>query len=289
MRPILFELLGVPFASWYVFFALAGIGAFLYGNAFLARASRYGSEASRAEASRAREGWPALFAVCYVAGWLGARAFSIWREQLDVTTAGDFLVELGRLGPMTFYGGALGAVLVGVLWALWKGLPLGILFDVAVPAGALALGLGRIGCHLNGDDFGAPVPPEHVDAWWAVTFPSLADGVARYPVQLEEACFSIALAGLAAILFVKTRCRSGGPDVPSTKGVLAVPGRLGALCALLSAAHRFGNEFFRGDPRGSFLATPLSTSQGLALFIFLVSAVLLTWPRRRESRPPESA
>lgn len=259
MRPILFEFAGVPFASWYVFFGLGGVAAFALALLLLHHAETIRRVPGAHAASQA---FPTLFALCYVAGWLGARAFSLVREQTDVDTPAVFLRELASLGPMTFYGGALAAFFAGLAYALARRLPVGLLADALFPAASLGLALGRVGCHLNGDDFGRAVANQGEPPWWAVTFPSLGDGVARYPVQLEEAAFSFLVAAVAAGVFVRG---SGGLR----------PGALAAGVALASAAHRFVNEFFRGDPRGLFWGTTLSTSQGLAVLVFFSAAFAL--------------
>ena len=70
---------------------------------------------------------------------------------------------------------------------------------------------------------------------------------------------------------------------------MKVPGRTAALYLILYSAGRFVMEFFRGDEiRGSVGA--LSTSQFIALFIFLAGILLFVYAPRagRVSASPES-
>ena len=274
MRPILFELAGIPFASWYVFFGLGGLAAFALAFALLRQADQGGSVPG---AEVAFDAFPSLFAICYVAGWFGARLFSLLREQIDVNTPADFLRELVSIGPMTFYGGAIAAFFAGLFFSLVRKLPVGLLGDALFPAASLGLALGRVGCHLNGDDFGLVLANQAEPPWWSVTYPSLGDGLARFPVQLEEAAFSFLVAAVAAGVFVR-------------RAEVLRPGALAACVAMVSAAHRFLNEYFRGDPRGHFWGTSLSTSQGLALLVFFgagfaLFALFAFDSRNRQPRP----
>jgi phosphatidylglycerol:prolipoprotein diacylglycerol transferase len=71
------------------------------------------------------------------------------------------------------------------------------LLDAFVPAGLLALGIGRIGCFLGGCCYGAPTTVA-----WGVVFPE-AGGDPRHPLQLYSAASDLALVALLA--------RVGGP------------------------------------------------------------------------------
>ncbi len=259
MKPILFELFGVPLASWYVFFAIAGIAAyflFLY-------------LANKSENRTVAQSVPVIFTLCYVAGWFGARGLSILVEQFEVDTLLGFVGALGKLGPMTFYGGAVFATVVGVAYVNWKKLPFGLLSDCAFPAGVLALGLGRMGCFLNGDDFGKVVSIEQQNAWWAVTFPNLEDGALRYPVQLQEAFFSVLLAGFASWLVLWNF------KTAKVRAATFKPGEIAGLTVAVSAVNRFFNEFYRDDARGLFPGTAFSTSQGISVLLIFISLLVL--------------
>jgi prolipoprotein diacylglyceryltransferase len=133
--------------------------------------------------------------------------------------------------------------------------------------------VGRIGCFLNGCDYGAPVPPE-VNGWWAHTNPIMADHIARYPTQLEESIFSLVLSFMAAlIVFWKP------------KWILRHSGVLGSGVLIATSLNRFFNEFFRDDFRGQFFQTSLSTSQGISLILATIGLFILIFSllKRRTS------
>lgn len=257
MRPILFEVFGFPVASWYLFYFLANLAGYFV---FL----RCIKLSQHEQADAIIEGAPLFFVVCYVSGWFGARGLSILVEQLDVTTLGGFIDQLLSIGPMTFYGGALGGFLGGLTLLTIKRWRIGFVADAALPGLVMALGVGRIGCFLNGDDYGQSVdatPPP----WWAVKFPNLNDNVYRYPVQLQEAFVSFALAAFFMWWFRR---------IYAEKRETYPYGLIGSVTVVFSALNRFLNEFYRGDVRGSFLGTNFSTSQGIAVILCFVCLFL---------------
>ena len=312
MKPILFEIFGIPFPAWYVFFSLGGVLAFLYAS-YCLKWMTSSSELSGTPNFSAKEedAFPALFCICYVSGWFGARAFSILREDFAAVGFLGFFESLFSIGSMTFYGGAVVAAVCGVVFAWLKRLRVGLLCDLAIPAGVLGLGVGRVGCFLNGDDFGRPLDILQFEKlpWWAhgiqgtmpwEKYSSLSQSVQigmnenlfaivpRYPVQLEEAFFSVALAGVCFFVFRGTYSNALTKKKPlQEKNFLskarmacfceggAGSGSLGLIAVFLSAAHRFFNEFFRGDSRGNFWASSLSTSQGIALILMATTATAL--------------
>ncbi len=59
-------------------------------------------------------------------------------------------------GGAVYFGGFLFALLLGLLYAFFKKLPIRKLLDIIAPSIALGEGIGRIGCFLNGCCFGKP-------------------------------------------------------------------------------------------------------------------------------------
>jgi phosphatidylglycerol:prolipoprotein diacylglycerol transferase len=272
VRPILFEIFGWGVPSWHFFFVAAALSA--YAIAFLS--ARQLLRLGYSPAQRFLDSLSNLFVVCYVSGWLGARALSILVEQFEVSTAAQFLGELFSIGPMTFYGGACAAVLLGCVYTWRRAVDLKMGLDLGVLGGVFGLAVGRIGCFLNGDDYGVPVADQSQPPWWAVRFEVLQDGgLYRFPVQIEEslACFFIGIFGL----YLLKRSYDKAFAIRS--------GRTAAWLALLTAAHRFFNEGFRGDPRGFFPGTQLSTSSGISLLIVAFCAYCLLRLRPAGTRP----
>lgn len=106
----------------------------------------------------------------FLPGIVGARAlyvaeyFDEFRGQTFLETALNCL-KLTE-GGLVVYGSVIGALL-GTLAFVWRyGVPLAPLLDLIAPSAALAMGIGRIGCFLNGCCFGGPT-----DLPWAVQFP----------------------------------------------------------------------------------------------------------------------
>ena len=278
MRPILFEIFGWGVPSWHFFFAGAALTAYLTALMCVRRAVAAGHQ----DAVQFADSLGQLFSVCYISGWFGARALSIFVEQFDVHTAVQFFDALFSIGPMTFYGGAGAAVLCGTLYVRLRKIDLKFALDCGIIGGVFALGVGRIGCHLNGDDFGLPLGIQTAPPWWAVRYELLQDGgLYRYPVQLEETVASVIIGFFGLILFRKTYLQGTSAVNSSRRGHAA------AWVALLSAAHRFFNEGFRGDPRGLFFGTQISTSSGISLLIAVFCAYCLLRMRTSGGQAPQ--
>ncbi len=163
-------------------------------------------------------------------------------------TADAWAAIFSRSG-FVFYGGLFGGVIAGLCVVKKHGLSIPKIGDGMAPALALGLFIGRIGCFLAGDDYGIPsrVP-------WAVTFTdpeSLAPlGVPLHPTQLY-----LSFNGLFLFTILNFQLRRR-----------AFPGQILSLFFILYSSTRFGWEFLRGDPRGSY--GPFSTSQWISLLVF---------------------
>src|SRR5438128_7139344 len=104
-----------------------------------------------------------------------------------------FLQLLVARGGLSWYGGLIGGVGVGVATIVWRRLPLVTVLSAATPALAFGHLLGRIGCFLVGDDYGRPTSLP-----WGVRFPKglPPTDVPVHPTQLYEAAFLALLAWL---------------------------------------------------------------------------------------------
>ncbi len=253
MHPILVDWGPVVIPAWHAFYVLGAIGTFLL---LLQLGRLHDSQIPRHELAR-------LYVVAYVAGYFGARLLSIFVEEPEVQGVSAVLASLFRFGPMTFYGGAIFAFVFGTLYVKIRGLPLANVIDLAIPSGLLGLAIGRVGCFLNGDDFGKAAPlVDGVAPIWAVTFPNLKDGVARYPVQLMETALALAVVVLLCRTFVRLR-------------LAFRPGFIGFLGIVAYAVFRFGLEFIRDDFRGEAFGTGLSTSQFISLVVLLLCGLTI--------------
>ena len=211
-----------------------------------------------------------LYLICYVSGYVGARVLSL---AIDDPCRGLLACasQLLTLGSLTLYGGVMLAFLCGLLYAKAKHLPLLELLDCFVPALLLAVCIGRIGCFLNGDDYGIVTTSA-----WGVVFPNLGDGLARYPTQLFEAAFCLLLCAL---------CWAGYPRLKARWGV----GATGLCGAGGYALLRFANEYLRGDYRGWVVENMLSTSQFISIILLLGVLFSLTRVRSASAPPADEA
>jgi phosphatidylglycerol:prolipoprotein diacylglycerol transferase len=166
-----------------------------------------------------------------------------------------------RGGPFGLWSGGLtsaGGVVVGlgVTWlaARLTGQALAPLSDAIVPAGLVALGIGRLGCFLGGCCPGQPS-----DVPWALVVPALG-GPPRHPLPLYSAALDFAVAAAAM--------RSRGPA-----------GRAARIGLLGFASGRFMLEFLR-DPAAT---DPLPAGVTLAqmLCVLLLVGVPLLYRRSR--------
>ncbi len=201
-----------------------------------------------------------FFILSYFGGYFGARLYSIFIEQRgNFETLHEFFELLVSFGPMTLYGGMFGTFFVGSLYLRWAGIkPWNGLLDIATLSAFWGLGFGRIGCFLNGDDYGKPVPTGWESSFFAVTFPNLNDGIARYPVQLMEAA---GVWGICILMhFFLKSC-------PKKYNYVAF-GTVGLYSVL-----RFSLEFLRGDPgRGGVYG--FSSAQVISIFLILMVLIV---------------
>lgn len=281
MRPLLTTLLGFPVLAWHVFFVLAVFSAcvvlILVRRLMLGSAEWSSLEVGRLPAFVRDPGIFFIFlSALYLCGLTGARAISLFQWLIfDERLPGE---EGGVYGPMSFYGGLCGGAGGLAFWLLlgrrkWSWVDDGkLLVDMLALPLTAGLAVGRIGCLLNGDDYGRPLPSSLASAapWWS--FPSMGPGLLlRYPTQLQEAVFNLALLGIGMGLLINRRSRSW---------FLFNRGVLGAALIAFSALNRFFNEFFRGDPRGMFPGTEWPLPQVFAGSLFLCMTLVVVWSIR---------
>ena len=268
MRPVLFEL---PFLHLPVY----GYGTMLWLSFVvgwflsLRLGERAGLPRSRMEA---------CFLVTALSALAGGRLLHVATNLEDFAGLAD-VVRISS-GGMVAYGGFLGGLVGSIVFCRRARLPVLAWGDCAVPALCTGLALTRIGCLLNGCDFGAPW-----DGPWAVQFPpgspafrehvaqgllpaGAATSLPVHPTQLYECLTGVVLFGLVA----RVRRRR-------------IPGESLAAFAVGYAVLRFLIEIWRADPRRGWVG-PLSMSQFIALLTCAAGvALVLRLPRR----PPAEA
>lgn len=199
-------------------------------------------------------------AICVLAaGVVAARATFV---ALDPGSTWRDLPYLWRPG-LTWFGGLAGGVLAGWVYSRTARIPFALLADACSPGMALAYGVARIGCFLNGCCYGAPTRLPwgvrfRVDGWLAE--PS-------HPTQLYSAVGSWAI--MAVLLGLSHR--------------LARPGQLFAAYLALYAVLRFLVEILRKGYSAEGFAGPLTQAQAASIVLLLGSLIGL-WRLSKGSR-----
>jgi len=209
-----------------------------------------------------------------VAALISARLFFVV-QYADYYAQRPWEVLLPWGGGSASAGAYLGGVAAAVAAARWQRLSVSAFLDCCAPATALAISLGRIGCFLNGCDYGtvSNLP-------WTMRFPAgsgphaahLEQGLIAagdlslpvHPTQLYEAVYAAAV--FLLLIHARRRQRHAG--------------ELFAFLFILYPLGRFLNEFLRGDPgRGSVFS--LSIPQVLSVVGLCCAGCFLMMKRRR--------
>jgi phosphatidylglycerol:prolipoprotein diacylglycerol transferase len=166
-------------------------------------------------------------------------------------------------GGMSFHGGLIGVLLVGILFSwknkksFWK------IADLIIVTAPIGLGLGRIGNFINGELYGrvTQVP-------WSMIFPK-GGPLPRHPSQLYESALEGGVLFLILWLIKDKKFPTGG---------------LLALFLSLYGVFRFFVEFFREpDAHLGFILGHLTMGQVLTAFM-IAGGIILFFYLRRKSR-----
>lgn len=226
MWPVLGSLGSIVIHTWGAMFALACLVAL-----FVAMAN------ARRKSIRP-ESVQNLVLVCIVGGLVGARALYVILEWQSYV--GSVIAMLAVWdGGLSFYGGLLGGLLAGAAYCRITGLDFRTVSDVLAAPLALAYGIARIGCFLNGCCYGRETALPI-----GVVFPGVVG--ARIPTQLFSS-----FAGFAIFFLLRAAERRQ-----------RFSGQL--FCEFLTyySVYRFVIEFFR---EGKLLWGPFDVTQPLAL------------------------
>ena len=164
-------------------------------------------------------------------------------------------------GGRSIVGGLLGGWAAGEIAKPLVGytLPPNDRFAAVLP---FSIAIGRLGCHLTGCCAGTA----H-DGWLSVR---TADGIARWPTQLMEVAFQLAV-GVTFMAMVRRR---------------VLHARLFSLYLVLYGLYRFGSEFLRDTPKW---VDGLSVYQVLCIPMVALGVALTAWRTRRPPPLPEVA
>jgi phosphatidylglycerol:prolipoprotein diacylglycerol transferase len=180
------------------------------------------------------------------------------------------------VGGKSWYGGLIGGAVAALLYFRLRRLPVLRYADALAPAVALGYAIGRIGCFLNGDDYGTLT-----DVPWAVQYTPGSEAhdahVARqlifpsdplsqpvHPTQLYHTLLGLAL----LVLLERTRERPAGERL--------------ALFVAGYGLGRFLLERWRGDAWA--VAGTVSLQQLISVGLIAGGVALWAWLRRRARR-----
>ncbi len=263
MLPELFRIGPIPVRSYGVMMALA----FLFGVWYVKRMT-------------ARDGKPfdPYLNVAYImifGGVIGARlayVFMHWSDFAHNLLSAFNPFHEGQFGiaGLNLYGGVLLALIGSFLYIRYKKMSVLEVFDYFAPALALGIGIGRIGCFLNGCCFGTPC-----DLPWAISFPkgsipySVFGSAHIHPSQLYTSLYGFGL--FIALHFLLKHRR--------------FIGQLTAVMLMAEAVFRFAIEFVRYYENAmmfSFLGHEATYNQVIAALLFLLGLILYIVNRSRQ-------
>ena len=189
-----------------------------------------------------------------------------YRQDPSQLLSLDFLRSGG-----VFYGGLLGAVIVGYLLMRHYKLPWWRTADACAPGIALGNFFGRQGCFAAGCCWGEPTTLP-----WGVKFTELGHQITGVPIDthLHPTQLYESFAMLAVFFFLLWLHRHR-----------KFTGQVILFYAALYSVVRFSIEFVRDDPRGDILGltslTGLSTSQMLSIVVGITAVIVLILRWRR--------
>jgi phosphatidylglycerol:prolipoprotein diacylglycerol transferase len=196
-----------------------------------------------------------LLLVLAIVGGRGLYVLTHWSDYTH-----DFL-GVFRIweGGLMLYGGYFLAIAGGILYLRRARIPVWRVGDAAAPSMALGIGLGRIGCFLNGCCFGLP---SHLP--WAIKFPPGSYSNFVFPSEpLHPSQLYLAAAGIGQFALLLALDKKPRFD-----------GRLFWTYIAIDATFRFLIDFTRYYDATSYLGKigPLAFNVNQVFSVFLVAA-----------------
>ncbi len=215
--------------------------------------------------------WDAIVFATLVGGIIGARLFFV------IDHAGYYIDHpLEALavqeGGLAIYGAVFGGFVAAFLVTRFYRFSFGHLLDAVAPALLIAQAIGRIGCALNGDAWGAPTssPFAFIYTNPHALLPANLLGVPTHPYPVYDMALNLMI--FAIIWPFRKRA------FPS--------GALFAMTAALYAVGRFAISFTRQE-QVWFLG--LQEAQVFSLVVLFASSVALIWLFRRGQPTTQAA
>ncbi len=252
MYPVLIEVFGITISSFGVMLAIAVVlGTWVAANLF-------------EEQGLTRDLAWSLAIWALVGGLIASKLWFLAERWMRNPGDFDSMALTFGSGGLTWYGGALGGFLSVTVALRVYDVPFWSMINIAPIPGLLAQSIGRIGCFLVGDDYGAPS-----DLPWALAFPRGAPPTLErvHPTMLYESAWL----ALCVVLLYPRRLRS-----PAFFAEYLIVMGLG----------RFLNEFLRLNPP---LLGPFSNAQLVSIVIVAIGTSLWLAAYLRATSAPAAA
>ena len=245
--PNIFEAGGI-ILSWHGLFSVIAVAVAVYMTAKLA--PKHGISADDVYSV-------AVWAI--IGGVIGARLLHIV-DKLDYYTANPLDIFAIWTGGIAVWGGVLGGLAGGWIYASKAGIVRGRLADITAPGLLLAMAIGRIGDIINGEHLAHPTGLPWGIEW---THPgSLSFGLGpTHPAVVYEMMLDLAVVALALWVLPK---------------ILRPDGMVFAASLFLYAFGRIFVLIFH-DYEAWFLG--MSEAQTVSVAVVLVTAPILAWNR----------
>ncbi|GLC30999.1 prolipoprotein diacylglyceryl transferase [Clostridium omnivorum] len=255
MKPILFKFFGINIYGYGTMIAIGILAAILLINY---RAEKQGYD---------EDSILNMAIIAIIGGVIGGKLLYIITDIKNIIADPSLLKDFGS--GFVIYGSIIGGVIGVYIYSRRKKWRLLKIFDLVIPSVALAQGFGRIGCFLAGCCYGrATTSPFGVKFREGSLAPADA---CLLPTQIYSSIFDFALA--AFLLWYSKKEKSEG--------------RVFSMYLILYSIGRFAVEFLRDDPRGS--VGPLSTSQFISIFTFILGIVIFNIHRLKEGHTKKEA
>lgn len=201
--------------------------------------------------------------IAFVSGILGARLVYVILNFKQYADDWSIIFEFQK-GGLSWHGGVLGGVLAIIIYCKFKNYSIPKALDLILTPAIAGLGIGRIGCFLNGCCFG-----KSCSLPWAMTFPHHKHPHPVHPTQLYEMIMDFA-AFIFLAFWWKKRKFNGENSL-----------MMGAIYSVI----RFIVEFFRyNTPNQMIYGLSLAQWVSVGVFSLLVPLILIL---RHNAKPME--
>lgn len=248
MKPILFKIGSLPIRSWGVLVALGFIAGLYVAQK---RAKNYNIDSNKI--------YDLSFYIL-VTGIISGRLVFILFD-LNHYLKNPLQIIMFQNGGMAIHGALIGSFIAAYIFCRKNNISLLNVGDLLGPSVLLGQAIGRLGCFLNGDDYGYVTK-----SFLGVTFPGLGNQP-RLPTQLFETFFD--LIAFALLIFLSKKIKKEG--------------QIFYISIIFYSVIRFGVELFRDD-MGHIIGW-LTYGEAVSIVMILIAAIALVKGLKSQESP----